>query len=109
MNFKDISSTKFSPMQDFIVVKPFEKFGGKKEEEKTETGIIFELSKDKSVVNDRPVFGTVLSVGPEAKIIKPGMEIYWDVSRGHDLFFKDGEFMILTEDSILGYRNADEE
>jgi len=108
MEFKSISSVNFSPMQDFIVVKPFEKFGGKKEEEVTESGLVLTLAKEKSVVTDRPVYGTVLSVGPDAKILKVGMEIFWDVSRGHDLFFKDGEFMILTEDSILGYRNKEE-
>lgn len=95
-------------MQDFIVVKPFEKFGGKKEEEVSESGLVLALSKEKSVVTDRPVYGTVLSVGPATKVLKAGMEIFWDVSRGHDLFFKDGEFMILTEDSILGYRNSEE-
>ena len=108
MDFKIISSDKFSPLQDLIVVKPYAEFGGRKEEEVTECGLILALSKEKSVVNDRPVYGKVISCGDKCTVIKQGMEIFWDVTRGHDIVFKDGEFMILMEETVLGYRNSEE-
>jgi co-chaperonin GroES (HSP10) len=108
MDFKNISSEKFTPMQNFILIKPSSTMEGKKEEEKTESGLILSLAKDKSVVNDRPTNGIVLSCGPECKVVKQGMEIFWDIIRGQDIEFKNGFHMMLTEDSVLGFRHADE-
>ncbi len=106
MDFKIITSTKFTPMHDLIVVKPYESFGGKKEEEVSASGLVISLAKEKSVIHDRPVFGKVISVGANCKIIRPEMEIFWDITRGQEIEFKNGEFLILQEETILGFRNA---
>lgn len=96
-------------MQNFILVKAGTSIKGKKEEETTESGLVLSLAKEKSAVIDRPTYGIVLDAGPECTVVKKGMEIYWDMVRGQDLFLRDGEFMLLAEDSILGYRNSDED
>jgi len=109
MEIKSISSNKLTPMQDFILVKPSTSTKGKKEEETTESGLVLSLAKEKSVVHDRPTHGIILSCGPDCKIVKAGMEVFWDVSRGQDMFLKDGEFVMLMEQGILGYRHEDED
>jgi co-chaperonin GroES (HSP10) len=108
MDFKKISSENFAPMQNFIVIKPSSDMEGKKEEETTESGLILTLAKEKSVVNDRPTNGVVLSCGPECTIVKPGMEIFWDITRGLDIEFKNGFHMMVSEENIIGYRLSDE-
>ena len=108
MDFKNISSTNFSPCQDFILLKPSTDMQSKKAEEVTESGLVLALAKTKSVVNDRPTNGIILSCGPDCKIVKPGMEIYFEISRGQDLEFKDGFHMMIMENNVLGFRHADE-
>lgn len=108
MDLKNISSQNFTPCQNFILLKPATDMTGKKAEEVTDTGLIMSLAKDKSVVNDRPTNGIILSCGPDCKIAEPGMEIYFEVSRGQDLEFKNGFHMMIMEESILGFRHADE-
>ena len=109
MDFKIITSDKFTPMQDLIVVKPYKSFTGKKEEEVSASGLVISLAKEKSVIHDRPVYGKVISTGSNCKTIKPEMEIFWDITRGQEIQFKDGEFIILQEETILGFRNSSEE
>lgn len=108
MDFKNISSQNFTPCQNFILLKPATDMNGKKAEEITDSGLVLALAKDKSVVNDRPTNGIILSCGPDCKIAIPGMEIYFEISRGQDLEFKNGFHMMIMEESILGFRHADE-
>lgn len=109
MDFKIISSTNFEPMQNFIVVELYDSAKDtKKAEEVTDSGLVLSLAKEKSVVNDRPVYGKVQKVGPDCKTIIPGMEIFWDITRGQDISFKNGEYILLYEEAVLGYRSAEE-
>ena len=107
MKMETISSDKMQPTQNFILVKPSKSFE-KKEEEVTESGLVLALEKKTVGVNDRPTYGIVLSCGPKCETIIPGMEVFWDLSRGQDMMLKDGEFIMLMEDTVIAYRKADE-
>jgi len=97
---KNTNVEEFIPMQNFIVVEPIQLEQG---EEVTESGLIISMKQNESVT-DRPTTGKVLSVGPDVKYVKKDYEIYWPKTDGLDLTFKDGEFMMFKEDSIVGYK-----
>ena len=92
--------SEFNPLQDFIVAKPVELAKG---EEITESGLVLSMSQNNGV-SDRPTYGEVISVGPETKNIKVGYTIYWPMQDGLDMEFKDGNFAMFRENSIIGYK-----
>jgi len=99
---KNMSSEEFKVLQNFILVKPIELDRG---ELKTDTGLVLELEQNQSIV-DRPTTGTVLKVGPDVNHIKIDSEILWVEQDGQDILLSDGEFLILKETSVLGYKDV---
>ena len=73
----------------------------------TETGIII-ATQDDSVINDRPNFGIIVSVGPECKR-HVNEYVYVQKAMGYDLeMIRKGPdveaYVLLYEDAIIGNR-----
>lgn len=103
------SSKDFKPLNNNILVKPTTTAS---DDEVSELGIIIKLSQNKSIVEDRPTKGIVVSKGPKVKEINTGDEVFWHIASGADIQFLDEgtkgvDFIILREESILGYRRGD--
>ena len=106
------SSKDFKPLNNNILVKPTTTAS---DDEVSDLGIVIKLSHNKSVVEDRPTKGIVVSKGPKVKELNVNDEVFWHVASGIDIqFYDDNEngtkgtdFVILREESILGYRRGD--
>ena len=98
-----IKSSQFSPIEDFLFVKPKLLDKG----ELVQDGLVLQMEQNTSVV-DRPTFGKVLSIGPDAEKSYLGKDIIWVEQDGIDIEFKDGEFLVLQQKSVLGTIKADE-
>lgn len=75
----------------------------------SESGII--ISTENDVIQDRPFKGTVVSVGPEAKV-KVGTYIYFQPISGMDLAMirrdkPEDSYLLLYPDAVLGIRVKD--
>lgn len=94
---KELKSSEFIPLDEFLLVRP----KVLETEEKSEFGIIIE--KKRSTL-DRPVSGTVVSVGSKITDIKPNDYVLWPQTDGIDIMFEDGKFMLLRYTSLIGYK-----
>lgn len=71
-------------------------------ETKTESGIIIARASEKSAITDRNTYGKVVSVGKDVKEIKVNDHVFWHIVSGVEVKFRDGFFMIMEEDRIMG-------
>lgn len=94
---KELKSSEFIPLDEFLLVRPKEL----EKVEKSEFGII--IAQNRSLL-DRPVSGTVISVGCKITDIKPGDYVLWPQTDGIDIEFEDGKFMLLRYKSLIGYK-----
>jgi co-chaperonin GroES (HSP10) len=97
---KTMKSTEFNVLQNFVIVAPVALETG----EVIECGIITDTEQNNSIIN-RPTTGTVVSIGPDVESVKVNSTILWVEQDGIDMEFEDGEFLILRETSILGYKD----
>lgn len=88
---------EFQPRPDLILVKPIELKG----EETTESGIVFSLNANNSVL-DRPSMGEVIAIGSKIEDIELGKTIFWAAQEGIDLEFDDSEGLVLRMNSVTG-------
>jgi co-chaperonin GroES (HSP10) len=102
MNIININqlSTEFKMLGDNILVELKEL--ATKKEEKTDSGIIIQTANQKSQITDRNTFGKVANVGPDITDIKVNDFVFWHITSGVEVQFRDGYFMVLHEDAILG-------
>ena len=98
---KSMTSKEFKVLQNFVVAKPVPLETG----EVLEGGVIIDTEQNNSIIN-RPTTGTVITVGPEVKSVSIGDTVIWVEQDGMEMQFSDGEFLILKETSILGYKNG---
>jgi len=98
-----IKSTQFNPIEDFLFVKPELLDKG----ELVQDGLVIQMEQNTSVV-DRPTFGEVIAVGPDADAKYLHTNIIWVEQDGMDVEFKDGEFLVLQQKSVLGTIDQDE-
>ncbi len=96
-----LTSEQVTPAKGLVIVKPTELPKG---EEATDTGIVLNLEQNQSIV-DRPTSGTVVSVSVDTYLYKPGMTVLWLDTEGQDLQLKNGNFLVLREESIIGFKN----
>jgi chaperonin GroES len=92
----ELSSTKFKPKNEYILVKPNQKVT----ESTTESGLVIALRPQTSV--DRPTIGVVVAVGEDITDIKENDVVLWPNTDGLDVEFTDGIFMILRYNSVIG-------
>lgn len=95
-----MKSTEMKPISDHVLVKPVPLETG---EAVSDTGIVVELEQNNSII-DRPTEGTVIAVGKQTEEIETGMFVMWLETDGQDIELEDGNFLILKERSILGYK-----
>jgi len=100
---KTIKSTQFNPIEDFLFVKPKLLDKG----ELIQDGLVLQMEQNTSVV-DRPTFGEVIAVGPDADEDYLHKNIIWVEQDGIDIEFQDGEFLVLQQKSVLGIIDRDE-
>ena len=95
----NLASTDFIPSEGNILVKPVEQVT-----EEQVNGLVFNIEKE-SLVN-RPTQGKVVRVFEENDSIFSSTylncNVVWPNESGIDLTFTDGDFILLTEKSILG-------
>ena len=97
---EELLSTEFQPLSEFLLVKPKKL----ETEVKSDFGIVIE--KKRSVV-DRPCSGEVLAIGKKASEetgINVGNYAIWVSTKGIDIKFKDGMFILLDYQSMIGYK-----
>ena len=99
-----INLEEFLPSKDTFVVKMLP-VDTKKE---TESGLIIATSTD-SVIEDRPNYGIIVTVGPESTR-KVGEHVYVQKAMGYDLKMirkekdVDYNYVLLYDDAIIGNR-----
>ena len=71
-------------------------------ETKTDSGIIVQMATNKSAVTDRNTFGQVQEVGKDCKEVQKGDFVFWHITSGCEVQFRDGYFMIIDEERLLG-------
>lgn len=98
---KEMKISEFNVLHNYIVVNPKELDKG---EVKTSTGLILDTEQNQSII-DRPSTGEVILTGPDIETIKVGNTVVWVESDGLEMEFEDGIFLILRENSILGYKS----
>lgn len=98
-----LNSTEFQPKDELVLVKPIDL----KPEKATESGIVFDLGKQRSVT-ERPSHGVVISKGANVEDVDVGSTVVWPAQDGIDLKFLDGEFLVLRHKSIIGAKKQDE-
>ena len=94
---KELKSSEFIPLNEFLLVKPKEM----ETEEKSAFGIIIE--KKPSITN-RPGSGQVISVGRDIKDITSEDYVLFPNSQGIDIEFSDGKFLLLRYTDIIGMK-----
>lgn len=99
---EELLSTEFQPLSEFLLVKPKKL----ETEVKSEFGIVIE---NKRSVVDRPCSGEVLAIGKKASDetdVQVGHHVIWVSTKGIDLKFKDGIFILLDYQSLIGYKKV---
>lgn len=91
---KDLNKVKL--VDGLILVKPFEL----PKDEKIENNIIIETKQNQSVV-DRPYVGSVIKSSSEKFNIND--TVFWYKNDGIDIEIQNIKYLILREDSILGF------
>ena len=94
---KDVPSSRFNPVKDLYLLKPRALPKG----EIQENGFIVEMEQNTSVV-DRASLGKVIAIGPEADEQYLDKTIIWEERAGQDLVLKDGQFLVIGGEAILG-------
>ncbi|MCK5537176.1 MAG: hypothetical protein KAI79_10130, partial [Bacteroidales bacterium] len=89
-------------LQDFVIVAPVALETG---EVLSETGLILDKEQNNSIIN-RPTTGVVVTIGPKTETVAVGDTLIWVEEDGMEMEFKDGVFLILRENSILGYKKG---
>ena len=97
---EDVESINFTPSKELLLLKPRELPQG----EVVENGFVIEMEQNTSVV-DRPTLGKVINVGESVDKGYLGKTIIWEERAGQDLMLKDGHFLVIGEEAILGYIN----
>lgn len=98
---KEIKSTEFVPLSEFLSVKPKEL----ETEIKSDSGIILEQNRS---CLDRPGSGEVLAVGKDITDIKPGDYVVFPNTQGIDVEFSDGKFLLLRYKDLIGFKKRAE-
>jgi len=98
---KTMTSEEFKVLQNFVLVDPIPLEQG----ELMEGGIIIDTDHNNSIIN-RPTSGTVISTGPSVESVKSGDTVLWVEQDGLEIMLMDGEYLILKETSILGYKSC---
>lgn len=93
---------EFNVLQDFVIVKPIALDRG---EVTSGTGLILDIEQNESII-DRPTTGVVITTGPDTKTVKIGDTLIWVEQDGMEMEFQNGVFLILRENSILGYKKG---
>ena len=96
----DVGSENFTPAKELMLIQPRELPQG----EVKEGNFIVEMEQNTSVV-DRPTLGTVIAIGKEVDSDYLNKTIIWEERAGQDLFLKDGQFLVIGEEAILGRVN----
>jgi len=94
-----LESKEFLPTKGLFLVKPVE-FN---KMETTESGIVFSVNSHKSV-HERPTSGEVVALGDDVENVKIGDVVLWPMTDGINIEFNDGEFLLLKEDSLIGFK-----
>ncbi len=94
----DMVSSEFIPNSLYILVKPASAV-----EKTTAGGIIVPLTKKRNTF-DRATSGVAIAVGEEVENIKTGNYVIWPSTDGLDLEFDDGEFILVRQASIIGFK-----
>lgn len=92
-----LNSTEFQPRQEFILVEPIEL----EKEEKTESGIVIAINANSSII-DRPSTGVIIALGSKIEDLEVGDTVIWPDTDGIDFEFRDGNFVLLREVSVIG-------
>ena len=87
-DLKPCSSLSFYPARDFLLVK---RDGALK----TQSGLFAPDTVKQTI-------GTIVRAGKEAKHFLVGQRVAFSKHNGHDITEKDGDFILLVEDAILG-------
>lgn len=93
---------EFNVLQDFVIVAPVALDTG---EVTSNTGVILDIEQNNSIIH-RPTTGVVITIGPDTKTVAIGDTLIWVEQDGMEMEFKDGVFLILRENSILGYKKG---
>lgn len=94
---KEIKSSEFVPLSEFLSVKP----KVMETEVKSDSGIILAQSRS---VTERPGSGEVIAVGNEIKDIKAGDYVVFPNTQGIDVEFSDGQFLLLRYKDLIGFK-----
>ena len=97
---EEIKSSEFQPLSDFLLVKP----KLLDNVTKSEGGIITGMKRS---VIERPCSGDVLAVGENAKKetgVDIGFHVIWVNTKGIDIKFSDGVFILLDYQSLIGFK-----
>jgi co-chaperonin GroES (HSP10) len=98
----DMKSSEFQPKNKFILVDPVPLEKG---EETSESGIVIAIKQNASVF-DRPTIGKVIATGADVSDMNVGDTIVWPKTDGIDLAFDDGEFILLRDESVIGFKKS---
>ena len=81
----------FVPLSDRVLVKR------SPELRMSEGGIIIP-----ETIQEKPMEGTVFSIGDDVQKVKPGHRILYSKYSGTDIKLRDGDYLIIVESDILG-------
>ena len=104
-----IKSSQFQAIDNLVLVKTTETM---KDDKVTDSGIVLEVASKKSIVNDRPTQGIIISKGENVKFLDIGMLVYYPPHSGIECeYIRDNDdpsvfemFTVLDEKTILGYK-----
>lgn len=94
----NMRSSEFIPNKEYILVKPESQI-----EKTTDGGIIIPLTKKQNTFN-RPTAGQVIAIGVDVDNINDGDFVIWPTTDGLDLEFDDGEFILVRQKSVIGFK-----
>lgn len=102
MNLIEINqnSNEYKMLDDNILVELKELASN--EDVVSESGIIIQTANNNSEVTDRNTNGRVVAVGKDVKDIKVDDFVFWHITSGIEVKFRDGYFMVISESRILG-------
>ncbi len=95
----ELDSSEFKPSKDLMLVRP-----EKVVSEKISAGGIIMPTAKNSIMDERPTSGIVVAIGESIEVAKEGDFVIWPAQDGIDLEFNDGDFLLLREKSIIGFK-----
>ena len=96
----NIDSSEFTPTGELVLVKP----EALQSEKVSSGGIIIPLQQ-MSVTSDRPTSGKVVRVGKDTNAVSVDDIVIWPNADGIEFEFNDGEFILLRQKSIIGFKS----